>query len=116
MEIDMPHIVVEYSANSIDDETLAHALESCFQVCCEFDCINPKAMKIRAHPVSSAYYGNGADSFVHVTAHLLAGRSVERKADISKALLDDFMKMLPFIDTFSVDILEIDGRVYQKNK
>ncbi|WP_162651995.1 hypothetical protein [Lentilitoribacter sp. Alg239-R112] len=112
----MPHIVLEYSSDSIDDDQLNNALESCFDTCIEFDCIRPKALKLRAHAILNAYYGNQADSFVHVTAHLLKGRSTERKSAISKAILDSVMKSLPQIDTFSVDVLEIDGDVYHKNK
>ncbi|MEP2980545.1 MAG: hypothetical protein ABJO86_13725 [Lentilitoribacter sp.] len=112
----MPHIVLEYSANSIDDAHLDKALKSTYEVCCKFDCIRPEAIKIRAHSILNAYYGNGAKDFIHVTAHLLDGRSRARKADISKALLDNIMAEFPMIDTFSVDVLEIDGNVYQKNK
>jgi 5-carboxymethyl-2-hydroxymuconate isomerase len=112
----MPHIVIEYSADTLNYEQLDKALKSTFDVCCGFDCIRPEAVKIRAHPVVNAYYGNGATSFVHVTAHLLEGRSRVRKAEITRAILDNVMSEFPDIDTFSVDALEIDGNVYQKNK
>lgn len=112
----MPHIVLEYSADAIDDEQLNNAMKHCFDACIAFDCVRPLALKLRAHAVLNAYYGNQADSFVHVTAHLLKGRTVERKAAISKAILDSVMTTLPHIDTISVDVLEIDGDVYQKNK
>lgn len=112
----MPHIVLEYSADSIDDAQLNYALKHCFDACIEFDCIRPLSLKLRAHAVLNAYYGNQADSFVHVTAHLLKGRTVERKAAISKTILDSIMTSLPHIDAVSVDVLEMDGDVYQKNK
>ncbi len=112
----MPHIVMEYSASSIDDVQLDKALKSIYEVCCKFDCVRPEAIKIRAHSILNAYYGNGAKDFIHITAHLLDGRSRARKADISKALLENAMAEFPMIDTFSVDVLEIDGNVYQKNK
>lgn len=112
----MPHIVLEYSSNTIDDEQLNIALRTCFDACIKFDCIDQDALKLRAHAISNAYYGNHADSFVHATAHLLRGRTVERKSAISKTILDCVMKSLPNADTVSVDIIEIDGDVYQKNK
>lgn len=112
----MPHIVIEYSANSIDNEQIDRALKSTFEVCKQFDCIRPEALKLRAHSILNAYYGNGVESFVHVTVHLMEGRSRKRKAAISKAILDNVMQEFPTIDTFSVDVLEIDANVYQKNK
>lgn len=112
----MPHIVLEYSSNSIDDEQLNTALKNCFDACIEFDCIQPKSLMLRAHAILNAYSLNQADSFVHVTAHFLKGRTVERKSAISQTILDSVMKSLPQIDTISVDVLEIDGDVYKKNK
>lgn len=111
----MPHIVFEYSVDHTDAQAIKQLMDNCFDVCREFECINPKAIKLRAIPVELAYYGNGSESFIHARAHLLDGRTTERKAAISKAILDCTMMSLPHVETFSVEIVEMDKETYQKN-
>lgn len=112
----MPHIVIEYSSNNIEPAQIKTLFKACFDRCCEFDCVNPIALKFRAIPITLAHYGNGSDCFIHARGHFLAGRSDERKADITKAILTSIQESLPHIDTISVELIEMDPNAYQKNK
>lgn len=112
----MPHIVMEYSAKTIEPAQIDALFKTCFERCCQFDCINPMALKFRAIPIELAHYGNGSDCFIHARGHFLAGRSDERKADITKSILSSIQESLPHIDTISVEFIEMDPNAYQKNK
>ena len=110
----MPHLVIEYSedvAGQVDIDALvdaAHdgAMES--GLFPEYD-IKTRATGYRHHRT-----GQTRDSFVHVTVHLLDGRSDAQKSGLSEAVLGRLEPLLPGVASVGVEIVDMHRASYRK--
>jgi len=84
----MPHIIIEYSADvagQIDINELivaTHAAALSSELFPEYD------IKTRAIAYEQHRTGQTRDSFVHISVHLLSGRSDEQKVMLSEKVLE----------------------------
>lgn len=110
----MPHIVIEYSqdvADQVDIDQLigaAHDAALSSQLFPEYD-IKTRACAYRYHRT-----GQTQHSFVHVTLHLLDGRSDAQKSMLSEKLLDGILRLLPGVVSVGVEICDIHRQSYRK--
>ena len=110
----MPHCIIDYSrdiAGQIEIETLLDAVHlgamdsALFP---EYD------LKTRALGYQHHRTGQTRDSFVHVSLHLLSGRSDEQKTMLSECVLDCVEPLLPQVVSVSVEIVDIHRESYRK--
>ena len=110
----MPHCVIEYSEGvddvvDIDDLVGAvHAGAFASDLFPEYD-IKTRAVAYRHHRT-----GQTRDSFVHVTVHLLDGRSDAQKAMLSERVLARIEPLLPKVVSVGVEIADMHRASYRK--
>jgi 5-carboxymethyl-2-hydroxymuconate isomerase len=110
----MPHVIIEHSedvAGQIDIDDLleaAHDGAMSSGLFAEYD-IKSRAIDYRHHRT-----GQTRDSFVHVTLHLLDGRSDEQKGALSDALLARIEPLLPRVASVGVEIVDMHRASYRK--
>ncbi|MDH3387019.1 MAG: 5-carboxymethyl-2-hydroxymuconate Delta-isomerase [Gammaproteobacteria bacterium] len=110
----MPHVIIEYSDDvagqiAIDDLIAAvHDGAMSSELFPEYD-IKTRAVGYRHHQT-----GQTRDSFVHVTVHLLDGRSDAQKSMLSEAVLATIEPLLLQVVSVSVEILDIHRASYRK--
>ena len=110
----MPHVIIEHSAEVADqidiDELIAvaHAAVLSSDLFPEYD------IKTRAIAYAHHRTGQTRDSFVHVTVHLLDGRSDAQKAMLSEAVLARIEPRLPQVVSVGVEIVDMHRASYRK--
>lgn len=110
----MPHLIIEYSKsleNSVDIDSLMNQV---YYAASESNVMDPIDIKIRAIPYSHFKLADSGDSFVHVTCHMLAGRSRDQKVHLSKLLRQYLTEHLPDVHSISIDIVDMDPDAYKK--
>lgn len=111
----MPHVVIEYTQAHLDAAAVAAMMRAAFEVCAESGVMQPEDVKVRAFPVNQLLLQGGAESFVHITLSLLAGRSPAQKEGLAIDLRSRLGADFPFVDALSIDIRDMDPVAYKKH-
>ena len=110
----MPHVVIEYAEAHLDDPAITALMQAAYEVCATSGVMKPEDVKVRALPLRHLLLQGGAESFVHITLSLLAGRTPEQKEGLAIALRRRLVNDFPHIDALSIDIRDMDPVAYKK--
>lgn len=103
----MPNFVIEYSASleqQISEETL---MDSVFEGAKNSGHFPPEAIKLRIEKRSGFRLHDKQKDFLHISAHILSGRTDEQKSEISNAVLTELKKLTLNSVFVSVEIVDI---------
>ena len=56
--------------------------------------------------------GGGEDDFIHVFAHIMQGRTVEQRADLSRRIVGELAAMFPDVHWIATNIAEFEKATY----
>ncbi|MFP8966972.1 5-carboxymethyl-2-hydroxymuconate Delta-isomerase [Pokkaliibacter sp. CJK22405] len=107
----MPHIVIEYAADQLDGRAL---LASAFEATLASGLFGREDIKARLIPCQDYIDGGGERPFVHVSVHLLPGRSSEQRYNLDCRILEALSPLIPGPVSLSVESIEIDKPSYAK--
>ncbi len=71
-------------------------------------------IKVRLQPTDHALVGGKAESFLHINLFLLSGRDAETKKQLTQALVQAYVTVLPNTASISADARDMDRRTYSK--
>mgnify|MGYP000014377755 CR=1 FL=1 len=109
----MPHFIIEHSDNlHIQTEELVATIHQAAIGTALFDLTT---VKTRANSFQHFQLGNGKAGFVHVQAHIMSGREVEKKQFLSETLLFALEDLLGCDYQLSVHVYDLLPEVYRKN-
>ena len=69
---------------------------------------------VKSRIVTSDHFvvGGKRDYYVHVTVHLLSGRTMEQRKKLSDTIAKVLCELLPNVEMLSVETCEIEEKVY----
>tara|TARA_B110000211_G_C13794896_1_gene427899 strand:- start:153 stop:488 length:336 start_codon:yes stop_codon:yes gene_type:complete len=108
----MPHCIVEYSQvleSAVDEIMLALHKASMTS-----GLFSEKSIKVRAMPYKHALVAGVEAQFVHVTARIFAGRTLEQKAQLSRQILLGIEQIVLKDCSLTVEVIDIDEQSYAK--
>jgi 5-carboxymethyl-2-hydroxymuconate isomerase len=109
----MPHLIIEHSNNlPIKTEELVATIHQAAISTALFDLTT---VKTRANSFSHFQLGNGKAGFVHIQAHIMAGREIEQKQRLSDTLLYALEDVVGDDYQLSVHIYDLMPEIYRKN-
>jgi 5-carboxymethyl-2-hydroxymuconate isomerase len=112
----MPHAIIEYSANLRDVLRSAEVCAVVHNVLIQSGLFTTNDIKTRSYVAEDFLVGEkgSAGSFVHVRVYLFEGRTILQKQTLSESLRDALGAHLPTVDQISVDLREIVRDTYRK--
>ena len=110
----MPHCVIEYSEDVADQVDINDLIAATHDGTMDSELFLEYDIKTRACPYQYHRTGQTRDSFVHVTVHLLDGRSDEKKSMLSEKVLRRIEAILPGVVSVGVEICDIHRHSYRK--
>jgi 5-carboxymethyl-2-hydroxymuconate isomerase len=103
----VPNFVIEYSESLTQQIAPDSLMDKVFEGAIASGHFPPEAIKIRVEPRSKFRLHDKYSDFLHVSAHILSGRTDEQKSEISNAVLEP-LKTLGLNSVFvSVEIVDI---------
>ncbi len=114
----MPHCVIEYSRPLeavVSPQTL---MESVHQGAVSSGLFDESAIKVRALPYDHFRVAVDAEQgmrFIHVTARILSGRSLEQKQRLSSILLKAIEGVPLDNVSITVEVVDMEREVYAKS-
>jgi 5-carboxymethyl-2-hydroxymuconate isomerase len=111
----MPHILVEYSSNLAPQVEVAGLIGALHGAVVESGLFEPAAVRTRALPRDLYLVADGAPDnvFLHITARIRAGRSIENRRSLGESLLEAAKTAISALPpstpiALSVEVHEID--------
>lgn len=108
----MPHFVVDCSQEILqihDQESIIARLHRTVNSSGLFE---ESDIKIRVNPFAIYSAGGGREDFIHTFAWIMQGRSVQQRADLSKAIVSELAEMFPLLPRIAVNIAEFEQATY----
>ncbi len=110
----MPHCVIEYSKELESYVNPKDLLSAVYAGALASGLFSAPDIKVRAIAFDNFVTGDTDRQFVHVTTKILSGRSLERRAELSNAILAKLTELLKNPISITVEISEIENAAYAK--
>lgn len=105
----MPHIIIEHDTKTKSEVDLKHFVKEIHTTLSEQETVALEAIKTRTINIDNVWISDGThNQMLHITVHLLKGRSEELKEIMANALFDKAKELLSSINcSLSVNIVEL---------
>lgn len=108
----MPHCIVEYSNDiSVKAEKLIDAV---YKGALRSELFEESHIKTRAIGYKTYQVGANKESFIHVNARILSGRSIGQRSQLSELILDELSKLAVKDVVITVDVIDMERACYRK--
>lgn len=108
----MPHCVLDCSRTIEKHARLADVVKGVYDAAEGTGLFHKGTVKVRVHVCDHFNVGGTADDFVHTIAYIMAGRTEEQRANLSRQILLALKALLPTVRTLTVDVREINRATY----
>ena len=110
----MPHLVIEYSENLRERVKETQLLKTLHTLVVDSGLFAPSAVKGRSLAYSDYVLPEGANSFIHITLSILAGRTLEQRVALNEKLFQTVHSLIGNVDKLSCNLHEMDKDTYRK--
>ncbi|MDK3016761.1 tautomerase family protein [Pseudodonghicola flavimaris] len=111
----MPHFILEQGNALTTPEARTDAMRIAGEVGGACDFIEASDIKLRICDTADFLMLDGRQSYLHLTAKLLSGRTPEQKEQLAIGLRAALAERFPEIDSISIDVVDMDPFPYKKH-
>ena len=109
----MPHFVIDCSSDILDIKNPKIVLEKLHSVATNSGLFDEADIKVRLNPFKENYIvGGKTDSFIHVFANIMEGRTTKQKAKLSKSIVSALKVMFPKTSFIAINIRDFEKATY----
>ena len=108
----MPHFIVECSENILKMKTADEIMCAVYNAAGATGLFAENDIKVRLNSYAYWKLGYGKGSFLHVFGNIMAGRTTEQKADLSRQVVSAICALLPDLSLVSMNISEFELETY----
>lgn len=108
----MPHFVIDCAQSILLHQTEEQIIEQVFSVANETGLFEDTDIKIRVNPFAFYSVGNKREEFIHVFAHIMEGRSVKQRLNLSNKIVSKLVSMFPHVKYVAANIAEFERATY----
>lgn len=110
----MPHVIIEYTEDCVDNQRLANVLEAAYRAVVETQLFREENIKVRAIGIKHYRLGLGATGFIHVQCRIHQGRSEAQKQQLSSRVVEGLRGLSLELQFITCEVVEMDRRSYSK--
>jgi len=110
----MPHIIIEYSAESHSKSFHETIMTSAFDTVVDSGLFDEANIKIRLIPIEHYLLAAGKRGFYHIQCRIHRGRTDKQKLNLSKAMVDSLSKLTSHVSVITCEMVEMDRSSYAK--
>lgn len=108
----MPHFVIECSHNVLEQQSPELIMDTVYQAAESTGLFAENDIKVRLTPFSHYKLGHGKDSFLHIFASIMGGRTTEQKSHLSAIIIKQLAPLLPEVSFLSINVDDFDPDTY----
>ena len=110
----MPHIIIDYSADTVTNEAIQLALDTCYEAVVNTQLFEPSHIRVRAHAIEHYRIAATASSFMHIQCRIHAGRSETQKKQLSSELVAALGQAGLELSIITCEVVDMDSSTYSK--
>jgi 5-carboxymethyl-2-hydroxymuconate isomerase len=108
----MPHFVIDCSENIIAQKSPDEIMQKVYNTAESSNLFAPGDIKVRINPFKYYNIGSSKDSFIHVFANIMEGRTNLQKSLLSKDVVGVLKLMFPNVPIISMNIRDFEKATY----
>lgn len=108
----MPHFVIEFSKNILAQQPAEVIMNTVYDAAVSTGLFAENDVKVRINCYEHYKLGDGKDSFLHIFASIMAGRTTEQKANLSRLVIQKLAPLFPDISFLSMNVSEFEVATY----
>ncbi len=109
----MPHFVIDCSKDILEIQDPKVVLQRVHNTANNSDLFDETDIKVRINSFSNNYLvGGKEDSFIHVFANIMEGRTTEQKSKLSKQIVSELKILFPNIPFIAINIRDFEKGTY----
>ncbi|KUM02344.1 5-carboxymethyl-2-hydroxymuconate Delta-isomerase [Chromobacterium subtsugae] len=112
----MPHCVIECPAELAQAPQIMPLMQAVHQAAVASGLFETPDIKVRVLPSAHYLVGGQPDAFVHVTTHILAGRSEQQKKQLADAVARAACAQLPQVAMITSEVRDIQREAYSNRR
>ena len=110
----MPHIIVEYAKQRINDAQVDAMLHTIHHSVAESGLYKPVMIKTRAYPFTKFTNAGGNEPYIHIQARIKATQDINKKKGLSDAILHGLSTLNIPASVITVEIIDMERESYGK--
>lgn len=110
----MPHIIVEYPEELIDNESVDVILQTIHQSIADSGLFKADQIRTRAYPFRSFTNAGGSTPYLHIQARIKSGRDADNKKQLGEVILSALATLHIQVSVMTVEIIDMDRDSYGK--
>ena len=108
----MPHFVVDCSQSILQTQTEEQIIGRVHRAANSTGIFDEDDIKVRVNPFTVYSVGNKREEFIHVFAHIMEGRSIEQRRDLSRLIVIELASMFPDVPNIAMNVAEFEKGTY----
>lgn len=108
----MPHFVVDCSQGILRQHSQDEILARLHRAVDSTGLFEESDIKVRVNPFPVYAVGGGKEDFIHVFSHIMQGRTIEQRANLSKRIVSELADMFPTIHRIATNVAEFEKATY----
>lgn len=108
----MPHFVMDCSKRVIELYEEEYVIEQIFLIAQATGLFDDYDIKVRLNTFETFSVGNIQEDFIHVFAHIMAGRTTKQRAYLSKCMVRKLVELFPQIPNVAMNVSEFEKSTY----
>jgi len=110
----VPHIIVEYPEELIDNESVDVILQTIHQSIADSGLFKADQIRTRAYPFRSFTNAGGSTPYLHIQARIKSGRDADNKKQLGEVILSALATLHIQVSVMTVEIIDMDRDSYGK--
>ncbi len=110
----MPHVIVEYSKQSVDDAQVGAILNTIHHAIAESGLFKADQIKTRAYGFDKFTNAGESEPYIHIQARIKAGRDVDNKKQLGDVILKGLSTINIPVSVVTVEIIDMERESYGK--
>ena len=108
----MPHFVVDCSQGILQQHSEEEILARLHHAVNSTGLFDEADIKVRVNPYQAYVVGGRKEDFIHVFSHIMQGRTIEQRADLSKRIVSELAEMFPTLNRIATNVAEFEKATY----
>jgi 5-carboxymethyl-2-hydroxymuconate isomerase len=108
----MPHFVIEFSKNILAQQPAEVIMNTVYDAAVSTGLFAENDVKVRINCYEQYKLGHGKDSFLHIFASIMGGRTTEQKANLSRVIIQKLTPLFTDISFLSMNVADFDPATY----
>lgn len=110
----MPHCIIEYSESLEKQVSVQQLQQAVYNGAVASGLFQPEDIKVRAHAYQHWYLNAPQQHFIHITARILSGRTLNQRETLASELLSAMSVLALSQSSVTVEITEMERDSYRK--